>query len=266
MTGTAPKTEPAKKIPELTLHPLCTLIPPCTEEEFKELKEDIKKNGLQVPIKLFEGKILDGRGRHQACLELEKEHQAYKVEFKTEDFTGTTNDACAYVISMNVKRRHLTASQRSIIAARLVTTTLGGDRRSVKLPTEITQEDVATLAGVAVKMVTDAKKVLNHPDPDLAKKVLNGEVAVAAAAKQVRDKEREAKGLEPRKKNEKSGADVAAKAYKDLQENLLDALGELKKVSSLAHAKEYAKGTKQRLDEAIATLGKEEAEEEKEAA
>jgi ParB-like chromosome segregation protein Spo0J len=188
----ASNSAPDRKVPELALHPLCTLIPPCTEEEFKELKEDIKKNGLQVPIKLFEGKILDGRSRHMACVELEKEW--YPVDFKAEDFTRTTNDALAYVISMNVKRRHLTASQRAIIAARLVTTTLGGDR-SVKLPTEITQENVARLSGVAVKMVTDAKKVLNHSDPELAKKVLDGEVAVAAAAKQVRVEERKAKSL-----------------------------------------------------------------------
>jgi hypothetical protein len=59
---------------------------------------------------------------------------------------------------------------------------------------------------------------------------------------------------------------MAAKAYKALQEKLLDALSELKEVSSFAHAKEYAKGTKQRLDETIASMGKEEQEEEKEAA
>jgi ParB-like chromosome segregation protein Spo0J len=250
------KGEARKPIPELTLHPLCTLIPPCTDEEFKELKEDIKKNGLQVPIKLFESKILDGRSRYGACLELEKE--GHRVEFRHEDFTGTTSDAIAYVISINVKRRHLKASQRAIIAARLVTTTNGGDR-SVKLLTEITQEDVARMAGVAVKMVIDAKKVLDRPDPDLANKVLNGEVAVAKAATQVRAEERKTNGKPPRK-NEKSAADLATKAYTDLQEKLMDGLRELKEVSSLAHAKEYAKKTKQRLDETIESMTKEDAE------
>jgi ParB-like chromosome segregation protein Spo0J len=245
----------ARKVPELTLHPLCTIIPPCTEDEFKELKKDIKDNGLQVPIKLFEGKILDGRSRYRACVEL-VEKEFHLVELRTEDFTRPASDALAYVISMNVKRRHLTASKRAMIAARLVTTTLGGDR-SVKLPTEITQEKVATLSGVAVKMVTDAKKVLDN-DPVLTEQVLNGQVAVAKAAKQVRDKEREAKGT-PRR-NKKSEADVAAEAYKALQEKLVDALTELKEVSSFAHAKEYAKGTKERLDETIAGMGTEDAE------
>src|SRR5262249_48474512 len=88
---------------ELLLHPLCTIIPPCTDKEFNELKEDIKKNGLQVPIMLFDGEILDGRSRYRACVELGKEP-------KTEAFSGTRADALTYVISMNVKRRHLSAS------------------------------------------------------------------------------------------------------------------------------------------------------------
>jgi hypothetical protein len=246
MSASAPKTSPARRVPELTLHQLCTLIPSCTEEEFKELKADIKKTGLRFPIKLFEGKqILDGRSRYNACVELDEEH--WPVDFKAEEFIGTTADALAYVISMNVKRRHLTASQRAIIAARLVTTTLGGDR-SVKLPTEITQENVATLSGVAVKMVTDAKKVLNHSDPELAKKVLNGEVAVAAAAKQVRDKERVAQG-KPARKKKTPESPKPAEVYKTKQEELIDAL---KEFTSVEHAEEWAEKTKERLDQTIA--------------
>jgi ParB-like chromosome segregation protein Spo0J len=170
---------PTLTMPKLALHPLCEIIPPCTDKEFEELKKDIEDNGLQVPIKTFEAKILDGRSRYKACIELGKEP-------KTEIFAGTSNDALAYVISMNVKRRHLSASQRALIVARLVTSKLGGDR-SVKLPTEITQDDVAKLAGVAVKTVTDAKKVLGRPD--IADRVLKGELAVAKAAKQVREEE-----------------------------------------------------------------------------
>jgi ParB-like chromosome segregation protein Spo0J len=76
-----------KKVPELTLHQLCEIIPPCTEAEFKELKEDIKRNGLQVPIKTFDAKILDGRSRYKACVELEQE--GHLVEFKRESFLRT---------------------------------------------------------------------------------------------------------------------------------------------------------------------------------
>ena len=186
MTTTAPAVEPTKsKVPELALHKFCEIIPACTEEEFKELKEDIKLNGLRLPIKTFDSKILDGRSRYRACVELEAE--GHQIEFKKELFFSSAKevsaeDALAYVISMNVKRRHLSASQRALIAARLVTSKLGGDR-SVKLPTEITQDQVAKLAGVATKTVTDAVKVLGNPD--LAEKVLAGKLAVAKAATQI---------------------------------------------------------------------------------
>ena len=227
---------PTVTVPKLALHPLCEIIPPCTEQEYKELKEDIEKNGLQVSIKLFENQILDGRSRYKACVELGK-------ECKPEIFSGTYKDALTFVISMNVKRRHLSASQRALIAAKLVNSKVGGDH-SVKLPNEITQQDVAALSGVAVKTVTDATKVLKRPE--LAEKVLKGELAVAKAAEQIRKEEGKSK--------KQTKAEIAAKAYHALQEKLIDALGELKEVSSFAHAHEYAEKTKTRLDETIEAM------------
>jgi len=99
---TAPTTELAKpglpkRVPDLSLHPYCEIIPPCTAEEFAELKEDIKKYGLQAPIKLFADQILDGRSRYNACVELDKE--GVRVEWKSEAFSGTQKDAFAYVIA-----------------------------------------------------------------------------------------------------------------------------------------------------------------------
>jgi hypothetical protein len=269
MTTTPTPVEPKpdlKKVPELTLHPLCEIIPPCTATEFKELKEDIKTNGLQVPIKTFEAKILDGRSRHKACVELEQE--GHPVEFKRETFLGSAKEALAYVISANVKRRHLKASQRAIIAARLVTSKVGGDR-SVKLPNEITQEQVATLSGVAVKTVTDAIKVLTRPD--LAEKVLNGELAVAKAANQVRDEEEKAKGQSGKGGDAQADAqgqddseqkvDALVAACTKRRELLIEALEELRKASSFAVAKQNAEQAKDRLDVAIGQMREAEKEE-----
>jgi len=267
MTTPAPKVETnpdLKKVPTLDLHAFCEIIPPCTEAQFKELKEDIRKNGLQVPIKTFETKILDGRNRYNVCVELENE--GHPVEFKREVFFGGAKEALAYVISANVKRRHLSASQRALIVVRLVSSKLGGDR-SVKLPTEITQEDAAKLAGVSVKMVTDAAKVLKRPD--LAEKVLSGELAVAKAAKQVRDEEDNRKD-EDRKQKPKTvieyitpdDAASAVNAYRVLSDHLLDALDDLQALSSVGHATEYAERTIEVLQEKIAQMQPQEEEEE----
>jgi hypothetical protein len=134
-----------------------------------------------------------------------------------------------------------------------VTTSRGGDR-SVKSPIEITQDDVAKMAGVATKMVTDAKKVLDN-NRELAQKILNGEMAVDKAAKQIRKEEKQAEGKG--KTEEEEAADVAARSYSTLQEKLLDALTDLKEASSFGHAKEKAKETKERIDAAIENMKKE---------
>jgi len=45
-------------------HELCLLFPRCTDEELQLLVSDIRENGLQTPITLYEGQILDGRNRY----------------------------------------------------------------------------------------------------------------------------------------------------------------------------------------------------------
>ncbi len=55
---------------DLPLDPLSTLTMLYTEDGFEELKKDIKQRGQLVPITLRDGKILDGRHRHRACIEL----------------------------------------------------------------------------------------------------------------------------------------------------------------------------------------------------
>ena len=257
-TLTAPAVEPAKsKVPVLALHKFCEIIPACTEQEFKELKEDIKLNGLQIPIKIFDAKILDGRSRYRACRELEAEE--HPIEFSKEVLFSSAKevsdvDALAYVISMNVKRRHLSASQRALIAARLVTSKLGGDR-SVKLPTEITQDQVAKLAGVATKTVTDAVKVLDKGSPEVVNKVVDGELAVNKAAEQIRKEEEDKKKPPedtPVEDPPAFDADNAVEVYDEAEASLLNALVALANASGVGHARDKAKTTKERLDEAIA--------------
>lgn len=55
---------------DLLLDPLSTLTMTYTKEGFEELLKDIDKNGQLVPIVLRDGKVLDGRHRLKACLQL----------------------------------------------------------------------------------------------------------------------------------------------------------------------------------------------------
>src|SRR5262249_13912192 len=66
---------------------------------------DIKANGLHYPIFLYEGKILDGRNRYRACLEA-------GLEPATRNCDHHVGDPAAFVISRNIRRRHLNAKHR----------------------------------------------------------------------------------------------------------------------------------------------------------
>lgn len=92
-------------------HEIANLFPLMFEKEFKEFKEDIKKNGLQEPIILYEDKILDGRNRYKACREL-------GIEPDSKIFSG--EDPTGYIISKNVFRRHLNLWQKTKIAMLLL--------------------------------------------------------------------------------------------------------------------------------------------------
>jgi N6-adenosine-specific RNA methylase IME4 len=94
-------------------HKLAELFPLIEGEEFEELKKDIAENGLLDPIILHpDGSIVDGRNRYRACL-------AVGVTPRYETWSGT-GSLLAFVISKNIRRRQLTASQRAALAVEIL--------------------------------------------------------------------------------------------------------------------------------------------------
>lgn len=92
-------------------HDYANLFPLMLDNEYKELKNDIKVNGLIEPIWLFEGKILDGRNRYSACLDT-------NTEPKFRDYQS--DDPLGFVVSLNLNRRHLTSGQKATLAVELL--------------------------------------------------------------------------------------------------------------------------------------------------
>ena len=103
----------------LRFHPLANVFPLLSDREHSELVADIRQRGLLEPIVLLGGLILDGRNRYRACVEA-------GVEPRFEEYEGS--DPASYVVSLNLRRRHLDESQRALVAAKLANLTQGGDR------------------------------------------------------------------------------------------------------------------------------------------
>jgi hypothetical protein len=98
---------------DLKFHPLADIFPLMEGTEFDELVADIKTNGLQEHIALYEGKILDGRNRYRACLAA----KVTPVTYAADPFIA---DPAAYIISINLHRRHLTPEQKRDLITRLL--------------------------------------------------------------------------------------------------------------------------------------------------
>ena len=86
-------------------HPAAELLPLLTGREYRMLVDSIRTNGLEQPIVLDGSRrILDGRNRLRACEE---------VGIKPRFTTWKGSDPFAYVVTMNIHRRHLSVDQRA---------------------------------------------------------------------------------------------------------------------------------------------------------
>jgi hypothetical protein len=139
------------------------------EERLRELAQDIKERGLVDPITLHEGQILDGRCRYLAC-------QIAGVKPKFKDYVG--GDPLGFLVSRNLYRRHLTESQRAMVAGRLADLKRGANQHSQGLPIG----RAAALLNVGERSVARAKEVLRDGVPELVTAVEAGQVAISAAA------------------------------------------------------------------------------------
>lgn len=160
---------------DVKLHPIATVFPPMTDEEFQQLKADIEAHGQRESIVYWNQMLIDGRHRLRACQELGIEPMEVELE--------PNDDPVAFALSCNLHRRHLTTSQRSMVAAKLAT--LKDGKRPSSNDEGSKREDAATLLNVSTASVDRAKQVIEHGSKDVIEAVETGEIPVSLAAKLV---------------------------------------------------------------------------------
>lgn len=147
------------------------------EEEFTQLVESIKTEGLLEPIVVWQGKIVDGRHRHLACKEARVQPE---YTYLPDDWS--LDKVKNRVVALNVLRRHLTTGQRALVAAALANMTVGRnwESNSENSPNKVSQTDAASQLNVSDKSIRTAKDV-KRDTPDLAEKVNKGQMSLHAA-------------------------------------------------------------------------------------
>ncbi|WP_224406147.1 MT-A70 family methyltransferase [Afifella sp. IM 167] len=167
----------------IPFHPLANLFPMIEGRARAELKEDIRRHGVQKAIVLYEEMILDGRNRYELAEET-------GVPFETVLYADLVAagkapaDPLAFVLSHNLHRRHLSDSQRAMVAARVANMRQGArtDREPRAELHEVSAAEAGEMLSVSERSVKSARQVAQNGAPELVAAVDRGSVAVSAAA------------------------------------------------------------------------------------
>lgn len=155
-------------------HELANLFPMIApgSPELADFEADVEKNGVQEAIVFYEGKVLDGRNRFMAARQF---HQ----EYPRVDYLG--DDPLAFVVSLNLKRRHLSENMRASIAAKIADMPQGA-RTDLSPIGGMSQERAAQMMNVSKRNVERATAVQKTGVPELVAVMEADVVSVAAAA------------------------------------------------------------------------------------
>lgn len=157
-------------------HEFASVFPMLTGEALDALVEDVREHGVREPIVLLDGAILDGRNRYEAARQC-------GVAYPVVEYTGT--DPLAFVVSLNLKRRHLSESQRAAAAAKIARLPKGSNQHTPKEGPQIcgtTTAEAAKMMAVSPRSVESARAAQEKGVPDLAAKMDAGKVSPSAAA------------------------------------------------------------------------------------
>ncbi len=182
-------------------HPSSRIFPLLPERELTELAEDITAHGLLQPITVYQGKVLDGRNRAIACARCNREP-------KVTEWTPNNQTPTEWVISQNLKRRHLTPSEKAVCAVEALplleaeakerqrkhSDTAPGRKGTVRASVpEVSggnraRTHAAKTFGVSERYVSDAKS-LKEKAPEAFSLVREGKKKLPQAMKELKRKE-----------------------------------------------------------------------------
>lgn len=151
-------------------HALSKNHPLMTDEQFQSLKEDIKLNGQLEPIRLYKGKIIDGRHRVRALNEIAKDAGEARKKGREGGVVkcqsiknNTTLDEVKALINSTETRRMQTVTQLTVSAFKMALT-----------DPDLKYREAALIKGVKVDAVSKCKRIYQKMGLDVIDTLIAG--------------------------------------------------------------------------------------------
>ena len=160
---------------KFTQHPLSAAFPAMGADDFQALKDSIENIGVQNPVTLLDGMVIDGWHRYTAATELGMDCPTVELgDVDPRDFAW----------GQNGRRRHMTVAQLAMAATAVYRWSAAGRPSSNSAgPAELKQPEMAKNAGVSVRSLRQAEEVSKNAAPEVIAAVNRGAVGLEKAAK-----------------------------------------------------------------------------------
>ncbi len=85
------------------------LIPPLSQDEYRQLEENLISDGCREPICVWNGTIIDGHNRYEICIR-------HRIPFKTQQIhLETRNEVIGWICANQIGRRNITEETRKYL-------------------------------------------------------------------------------------------------------------------------------------------------------
>lgn len=159
-------------------HELSAKWPDMSREDFDNLEASIKEHGLRDPITIFEGEVLDGWHRYQAC-------ESVGIDGATVEFTGSYEEA-RVLIKTRHARRNLTPGvfAACVLGMYESRTGSGSNRKQIENCTGavLSTKELAEKAGVSERTIAKVKAAVAI-DPEALEKIRTGKTTASKILK-----------------------------------------------------------------------------------